>query len=213
MNCPCCRTKLVITGQQRLETTEEHVCDPNGTPCMKDAYECLKSDCPAFGQGMWESGGEYFCKDYKVKLPFIDDNSGPFGSFSRKLNVEIYKRDENFTICEVFGWKFKIVFNYLSNEDGDILKKRPKLEIWRKDAQLGGYILYTSGISMLRFRIKQFHKALRYHKEYGNGARLKEYLDSDEWMNKNQWWRILGCKYANFYMKIFGKGVLDNGSN
>ena len=99
MLCPCCKTELVITGQARLETLDEHVSSVD--PCLKDKYECPNPSCATHEKCCWNDLGDCYSKTYGEKLPFIDDNNGPFGSFTRRINIEIYKKDENFDIINI----------------------------------------------------------------------------------------------------------------
>lgn len=156
----------------------------------------------------WNEDGEIYDTNgnwNKVKgIQFIDNNDGPFGSFQRKSNVEIYKKDENYDLLNIGKYRFHIKFWYKSNENGDILKKGRSLEIWIKDSNAGGYTLYISGISMLIFIIREFHNELKMAKNnkwYKD--RIKESLQTKEWQ-KNDWWRRVANFYKNQYVKLFG---------
>lgn len=63
MKCPICEKELVVTGQERLETLDEHVCSPNDEPCLKDKYECVNRFCSAYGMFMWNEYGELYSKN------------------------------------------------------------------------------------------------------------------------------------------------------
>lgn len=63
MCCPFCGKPLVKRGQKRLQSTSEHICDPNGTPSFKDAYYCDNPDCEYGKYYCWSGGfdaGEAF---------------------------------------------------------------------------------------------------------------------------------------------------------
>ena len=143
MLCPSCKTFLEVTGQERLETLTEHCFDPNGVPSLKDVYECLNPKCGCFTVCMWDYEGAVYTqkgmyKEYKT-VEFIDNNTGAFGSFTRQVNVEISKHDEDIRLPFFFGYVFVIAYKYKSNEDGDILSKKPFLQIIKN----GVYIKYS----------------------------------------------------------------------
>lgn len=204
LKCPFCMTLLVVAGQERLETLDEHIfqCEPS----LKDKYICPAQKCPTYRIICWNEDGEMYTdgegaernENYKKmkKIEFIDKNSGPFGSFQRKCNVEIYKKDENYSF-KIGKFKFEIVFCYQSDEDGRILKRRRRLDIWIKEKD-GGYVLYQSGIGMLKFRIKQFHKYRNFFPQ-----KIAEEIDTTNWKNKGDWWRVAGCWYARVFTKLF----------
>jgi len=100
MKCPSCKSELIVSGQARLETVCEHVSNPNGIPSLKDKYICSDIDCETHNYGVcWNSGGEKY-SEYPDNSIYADNNDAPFGSFQRKLNIEIYKDDEN------ISWNF-----------------------------------------------------------------------------------------------------------
>ena len=202
MLCPSCKTELIVTGQELLETLDEHIFNPNGDPALKDKYECPNQSCPTFKHCCWNEEGDCYTDNWKSKIPFIDNNDAPFGSFNRRINVEIYKKDENkdlFIICRL---KFRLVYQYKSDENGNILSRKRKIEIWIKEKNNDSYILYLSGIRMLFFKIRNFHRQI---KIYGSkNKKIKEFTDKDNWCNQKEWWRIIGCFYARTYMRFIG---------
>ncbi len=200
MLCPICSKELVVTGQARLETIEEHVCAPNEEICLKDKYECINEACSAYNRIMWGEDGDLYWKNgwsRKEYFNFIDGNEAAIGSFSRKANVEIYKKDENFLLCTLFGNKIYVKYLYKSNEDGDILSRKWKFEIIKKN---GSY--YISGFRMLMYSIRKFHKNL-VEKTIDEEKFEKEYLILNEWQKKD-WWRRLSCWWARTYCLIVG---------
>jgi len=203
MLCPCCKTKLVVTGQERLETLEEHVSCVD--PCLKDKYECPNPSCATYQKCCWNEDGEHY-QSFSDKFPFIDNNSGPFGSFSRRINVEIYKHDEDRELFKLGRFKFKLVYSYKANEDGEILSRKRRIETWLKTRDDDwGYTLYISGIHMLIFSIKQFHWE---RKRFGDSSsHVQGRLDKENWFNKDDWWRVVACWYARTFVKLFPQKV------
>lgn len=211
MLCPICKSELVITGQAKLETLDEHV-----TQCevsMKDKYECVAEGCPSIGKFFWDLTGGLYCSDYEAhrehdNIPFIDNNDAPFGSSRRQINVEVDKKDENWVIYEGKKWKFVRIYHYQADTDGNILKRRGSIEIWRRDGS--GWILHISGIRMLLFTIKQFHRHLKDYKENNDSfttRRLKEDLTELPDWKKKDWWRRWGHIYKVFYVKWIARGI------
>lgn len=200
MLCPACRTRLIVTGQARLETLSEHVCDPNGTPSMKDKYECPNVTCATQGQDCWDEWGGHYCEDFRKKTKFIEDNAGPFGSIERKINVEVYKKDENFDLLKLGRFRFHLKYNYEANEDGQVLSRKRKVEMWVKDKDGIGEVLYISGLRMFFHRIGEFHRALK----RSDAMKLSELTDKDNWRNQRQWWRVLSCFYARTIVRMLG---------
>lgn len=200
MLCPICKKELVVTGQERLETLDEHVCNPNGEICLKDKYECINETCSAYNRIMWGEDGDLYWKNgwsRKEYFNFIDGNEAPFGSFSRRMNVEIYKKDENFLLCTIFERKNYVKYLYKSNEDGDILNRKWKFELITKDGTI-----YISGLRMLVYSIKKFHRNL-FEKTIDEEKFKEEYLVLQDWQKKD-WWRRLSCWWARTYCLIAG---------
>jgi len=199
MYCPSCRTELVVTGQERLETLDEHISGCRTIP-LKDKYECPNDKCPTFGKLCWNDDGDCYGTLGNHDIQFIDNNDGAFGSIARRLNVEINKKDENFDLLKIGRFWFRLVYSYKSNDDGEILNRHRRIETWIKNRECGGYVLYLSGIRMFFFKIGSFHYAR-------NNAwridKLDEFTDKNSWRNKREWWRIASCWYARTYTKLF----------
>jgi hypothetical protein len=134
MRCPVCKGEIQITGQERLETLIEHVCDPNGEVGFKDKYECLNKTCPAIGKIFWNSYGERYGE--LDKSFFIDKNDGPFGSIERRLNAENNGPHWSFS-CPLFWIQFKI--RCVADTDGRILSRKPSISFFTKRWNAVGY--------------------------------------------------------------------------
>lgn len=186
MKCPICKTDLVKDGQAYLETLDEHVTGSDVS--LKDRFICPNKQCSSFNELCWNNRGERYgvCKENN----FIDNNDSPFGSFQRQMNVEIYKTDENKYLYEGKHWRVELYWTYTSNHDGDILKRRPHLRFWKDNVH------YISGIRMLIFSIKQFHKKLKWKKEQ---------TEIDTFLIERDWWRKWAYYYQVYYMKLFYK--------
>jgi hypothetical protein len=199
MLCPSCKASLVVTGRERLETLVEHVSDPNGTPSMKDKYECSDLSCPTRGFYFWNSYGETYTSAelYRVKpmVPFIDGNEGPFGSLERRLNIEVYKKDENHPLfgIETRWGMIRVEYEYTANEDGGILSRRRTYRIWKKEGD--HYTSHIPGVDMFLYVLSDFRKKLR------RGRLEKDDLYPQRW--DTRWWSRLGHGCIRAYMKVF----------
>ena len=204
--CPVCYDELKVTGQARLETLNEHISDPNGTSSMKDKYECVNVGCLAFiHKAFWNEDGEYYIRDFKAKIDFIADNNAPFGSSQRQMNVEIYKKDENYILLNLYYFKIKVKFDYKSNENGSILKRKRRFLILKRDKI--GWVLWLSPIKMFLFHLSQFKRDLKqlnnklsyeYKLTLVRGLKREYFNDIDK-----RFYRKMAKMYINlFYSKI-----------
>jgi hypothetical protein len=216
MLCPVCRKPLVRWQEMRLETLDEHVFNPNLLPSLKWAYQCLDEKCSTRTHGIfWNDMGDLYIQrgfnqppmDYKEDCAFINGNNAPFGTFQRKANVEIYKKDENrklFTFPTWFpgilsGMKVWSNWHYQSNENGDILRKRLSLNWITKDN-----VYHTWGMRMLCYSIRKDIVAwweLRKDPTYYFWRnQLKGTIEQGKWRNA-EWWRKWSAALATFLLK------------
>jgi hypothetical protein len=183
--CPICKTELTITGQAHLETLSDHIFET--IPTLKDVYQCPNNKCEAnMRHFVWNELGEFYGNVTFMGI-FIDNNSAPFGSLQRQLNIEIYKHDENryFTYK---GTGIKIEWKYKADTNGKILKKKPTIVILIKNTH------YIPGIRMLWFTISQFSYARKRYIETQNDKWKKtatNYLFPLK--GDKRWWKLLGC--------------------
>lgn len=194
MLCPVCKSELMITGKERLETLAEHVCDPNGEPRLKDKYECLNPGCKARGCLMWNAYGErYGALSYSE---FVDNNDGPFGSFTRRANIEISKKDENHPLLgiETRWGQIRVVYKYEADDNGNILKRWRTYEIWKRDGNIGHRVVIP-GIYLLWCNLKWFWRGI---------VRGQKLQSSDLFLMSwdKRWWRILTRAHNRFVARI-----------
>jgi hypothetical protein len=220
MLCPVCKSPLTITGQERLETLLEHVSPhPSGEISLKDKYECTNEKCTTRGIAMWAYDGELYMKtsvggreafntlyDKFKALRFIGNNGAPFGSYERKRNAES-NQAHDYDLFILRGWKFRVEFDYIANEDGNVLKRWRHLRIFKPSGEL-----YISGWRMLMFDIKQFHLHLKKHKASPDLdfpiMRLKRSLQPLKDWEKQDWWRRAACWYTATYMRLFERSLM-----
>ena len=59
--CPICESELSVTHRDHYEDLSEHVCNPNGTPSLKDGYQCINPECDAHKFNItWIEDGDMF---------------------------------------------------------------------------------------------------------------------------------------------------------
>lgn len=155
MNCPKCKSELIKDGQARLQSLDEHVSNPNALPSLKTRYVCSNKECVCNTQEdesvCWNSDGECYGG---FKIFEHGQNTGPYGSYERKAQVEIYKHGPDgplkkkvylSPIWMLWFYQPFIEYHYKSNENGDILKRSWSIEILKKDKGLGNrYCVHAS---------------------------------------------------------------------
>jgi hypothetical protein len=171
--CPVCKNKLIKTGEEFYQTGSEHVCDPNREINYKRSkYECSDTACISRKlESFWNVDGELYGGTTKIdgKYVSLEDycigkNPGPFGTLERKLNVEIYKKGlKSKTYLHPFLtlWIYKpyIDYHYISNYNGDVLKKGWEIKYLKKDDRNGNYCIgVVSCFSIWKFLWKKFKR-------------------------------------------------------
>lgn len=143
MLCPVCKSKIIKIGEGRLETLDEHVFNANGVHPVTDKLGCSNSNCPTFGIVFWDcEGGLYSGKNWREarEIKYIDDNDAPFGSYCRSSNVRFSHKFDK-VIFKTRKFIYKIEYDIEADYNGNILKKRPILTIWKKDPENSGSTL------------------------------------------------------------------------
>jgi len=197
MQCPHCRSDLVVTGMAYLETSIEHV--ECVSPSLKEKFECSNRDCKTHLCGIvWNRYGErYFGHTFKE---FINANDGPFGSWSRKANIEISKHDEDYTIIRLGKFHFEKIFHYESNENGDILKRWSSIQIWIRREH--GEELYMSGVRMFAYSVRTLENLKDQFLRMPTSIYRKRILE-DMLSYDRRWWRRASRIYFCFAHPIF----------
>jgi hypothetical protein len=230
MKCPCCRTTLVPWKELRLETLDEHVCNPNGVPSLKWSYRCPSTTCKTNGlstdgvQGpivFWNEGGELYASrkfpyDAMKSIPFIDNNDAPFGTFERRMKVEIYKKDENkhlhtFTGILWKGWKVNSQYRYTSNENGDILSRKLGFEWISPDGCIKFGPPPFDGIHMMIFCLKRTFINWKQAREFRKTKKdekipdwfINQLKDSvkERGFRNPEWWRKVNAFFAKLALE------------
>lgn len=148
--CPVCETKLVMSGQRQYETLDEHIShsdDPNYRFEFRDAYQCPTQTCEAYKNDVFwaDDGSLYGGIGTDFENHCIDKNNAPFGSFARRINVEVYRvNHKEYTylpawFCLNFIRPY-IEHKYKADVNGKVLSKKYKLKFLKKD-EAGEYTL------------------------------------------------------------------------
>lgn len=212
MLCPICKSELILgEGKKRYETLVEHVEDPNGIPCEKPYYICSNNKCESRAIVYWDEDGESYItgKNYfEIKDKY--HSLTPYDSFQKKMDIEVYKHDEDFIVLNLFFMRWKCEFSYEADTWGNITKRIPKIKAYYRDKN-GNICYYISGAHMFFYRVNSFKRILdRYNKNPNNKYVIddirKEFINPD-WDHRLysllfNWW--VNAKYKNIrnYLKL-----------
>jgi len=207
MLCPICKTTLVPGSQKKYETLADHVCNPNGSPSLRDTFNCPNESCEACKDGIfWADDGEGCYGDLRKKYPWIDNNDQPFDSPHRAIHFQYSYHDED----RSFIVHRKV--NYESNDHGDKVGKKVRYTLSiRKD---GGYVHYISGIHMFLYGMRCFYHNRKTHLEGkpwksvdGQSYWSQQILDQikrADWP-RAEWWR----KLETWWIMTFHRKFVD----
>jgi hypothetical protein len=164
MRCPCCNSYLIVTGQERLETLDEHImCS---TVSLKNKYECPDENCEVNTSLhiCWNRDGECYYEAWPEYWKTKDKNMAPFNSFQRRINVEIYKlgvKDKKRLSpawC-LWIWYPVIEYVYKADDDGNVISKGWRMEFWKqeKDMPKGCFTMVHLWPRTWKYLWKSFH--------------------------------------------------------
>lgn len=177
--CPCCLAPLAVTHQGRYEDISDHVSNPNGTPSMKDGYQCLNADwCFAsVYKCTWLEDGDFFCgtppegmnysdirdildRHWKFPTKTIAVNSWNF--FYKIGEIEKKKRIKTFSLGK---YTFRFIprekgYKYPENEQYMPRKFSYKMEILKATSD-ECYTVMISDYSMIKHTLVDFRSS--YH--------------------------------------------------
>ena len=214
MRCPVCRCELVEYKMLPLQTADEHImgCE---NPSLKMAYCCpnTKNCACTFADGKpvvyWNEDGELYGN--AMGLPAIDNNNAPFGSFQRKINVEVYKKDENKLILALpfcfpsvlSGMNIFTHWHYKANEEGEILQRRLRFDYITKYG-----VYHNWGPHMLSYCLRHTFRDWREAKKDPHNKwtinSLKQTVRQKSWQHK-EWWRKVNIFFAEKALKNLGE--------
>lgn len=164
MNCPHCKTELIVREQLRLETLIEHIEDRE--PSLKDAYSCINESCFCNKEKLvWNSYGDCY-GSYKIITSFPNEMSSAINSYARQADIEIYKKgvkkETKFPSWLCLGYLTPVIkHEYKSNYFGEVLSKKYKLFFTRKDIN-GATVLVVPFWRTYNFLWNQFKENIKY---------------------------------------------------
>lgn len=185
MRCPICLNELSVTHRDRYESLSEHVSDPNGTPSMKDGYQCTTRECIAHTWCVtWTDDGDFYMSSENVPPGMnssyfekasttgmyyaLDSWSHTYGAMEKD------KKKRTHTL-HIGKWMINVVPTYDENYKRRLF--RWKWEYWKKRDNVGGYVLVIPMSRMVKFCIREFkrhyNKALYSHNKYSIEKCLK----------------------------------------
>lgn len=156
MRCPVCGSELVLgEGKRAYQTLEEHIYyDPCAPDDEKDYLICSNTACRVHDIVFWDEYGDFYANGdiFDLREKYI--NLYPLGSRRLQTFIENEKADENFTLLNLFFIRWRIVYKYKADMDGNILSRSIKVETHlRKNC---GWALRISSYQMLKFTIEWF---------------------------------------------------------
>lgn len=197
MKCPICRTSLIITGQEQLESMYEHI--TNSEVSFKDAFGCPIITCEAYKDKIvWDHYGDMFGSSYRKEYHFVGGNYGPFGSERRAREAcDLYKKSHTKHI-EFRKIDIEIYPECEADNNGKILKKKWRSNLWINR------ILYISGIRMFIFSIKSFYRG----RKWENQRELKKHFEP--FGRNDEWWRIASRQYFRIVHRKMYKNLFPD---
>lgn len=213
--CPVCKSKLEITHRGRYEDLSEHVSNPNGTPSMKDGYQCLNVDwCDASHLNFtWILDGDCYAKppdgvswseaNKRLKEASVSGMEFALNSWNHYYNLGKKKIEDRKKSFRIGKYKIDIKpkekgYKYPDHKQYMPSTFRWRCEIWEASENRNG--CYTSVIPthrMVSHCIRTFnssYKSAIYNPERNKNS-IKECMDR---INCTQW----GTKDDRVFAKI-----------
>jgi len=187
MLCPVCKSKLISSGQAKMETLDMHVCNPNAEPPLSNKWVCSNTDCITTNVCFWDFEGEgpfVDAYDEYKKIKFIDGNNAPFGSWWRSMTGADLLR-KKITLIKIKKFWMEMTVDYDVNNDGIPGKSHRKIDCYWHD---GEYYIMMMGWKMIKFQAKGFIKACK-------SGKIKDYVDEHtrEATGNTEYWRKFGA--------------------
>jgi hypothetical protein len=173
--CPICKSPVKIAGQESYETLSEHVTDPNATSQPKrDAYKCTNQECicnDSKHDVFWSYNGEMYGGFMIDDEEFIGENNAPFGSFERKMNVEIGKDGLKSEIYLHPAWCLWLLqpyieYHYKGDVMGNVVKKWFTVEFLKKNERGEYSYKFSTCWSTWKHKWFDFYSKIKAYKEH-----------------------------------------------
>ena len=187
--CPLCRTKLVPGDRICYETLDDHICRPNAMLPLRSTVTCQNRTCKAYWAKMfWASDGEGpYGGPLDEKLPWIDGNPLPFGSYHRAIHFSCSYHEED-RCMRVGKLLVRREIKYASDDYGHKTGKRVRYTIWWNN------ILWTPGYRMLLHSIRQFYRMKKLGDQHA-ATETRSMIQRSHWP-RAEWWRKASCTWV-----------------
>lgn len=228
MRCPICGEELVEGMGRRYETIDEHVSNPNGTPCLKPTLVCENdsrykypyddkfTSCPFNKSVFWDyhSGDYYILKGFGDTIreheKFLKElaHNNMFearDSFARKMQIDIYKK-KRIELFRLFRWRWAIDFKFTGDEDGNVVKRRPHIQMFATDDGGNSWHYTTTFITSFLHSVSVFRNTLKRYREHPTNKYVqddvkKEFEPLPDW-DKRFYRRLYKWYIHTFYSKV-----------
>ncbi|MFA5187134.1 MAG: hypothetical protein WC551_11680 [Patescibacteria group bacterium] len=203
MRCSVCGTPLVPAGMFRCEDA------------CSGVYTDFKYTCPNHPLIFFGFDGEIFFTprspetfeaDYNEysQYQYINGLRSAFGSFARKIEVEIYKQDEKKFYPLTNRWTLVVYYEYKSNENGDILQRKRHFRF------LKDHFYHTFAITILYQSFRDVHKGVWQHFFHNIVSRPAEKSFMLNWFGirilNRRWPYRFHQWYGRVWMRVLGYG-------
>ena len=191
IKCPCCDSVLIVTHRERYQDLMEHVSDPNGTPSMKDGYQCPNKECIANMCGVtWIEDGDYYTGKRPEGISYSELNrrlEEKYGTAcavdSWNFHYELGKKAIKKKTWKINLYWYKFVFPPREKGWDYPIEKRHqpnmwkwKIEIWKKSSDYGHTNVIPFWI-MMRYVIRGFKNNYKNWKETGSERSRKDAIN------------------------------------
>lgn len=199
--CPCCEKPLVYTHSERYEDLSEHVSNPNGTPSMKDAFQCANEYCIANNlNASWIADGECYIKPPEgikwttahrmIEKASVSGMYWALGSWNHYYQKGLNNiKKKTFTI-DLRKWKIKVSPLQKGHKHPTETQYEPHLwkrefEYLRREDDRTTYVYVTPALRMVRFCLGKFKREYKQWNETGDKRSLencyKEIMSITSW--------------------------------
>lgn len=222
--CPVCKSKLEVTHRDRYEDQSEHVLNPNGTPSMKDGYQCLNVDwCEASHLNFtWIQDGDCYTKppegvssweaNRRLEKASITGMSYALNSWNHYYQLGEKKRAERRRTFTLGKYKIDIEpkekgYKYPINKQYMPSTFRWKYQLWKESENRGGgyYTSITPTHRMVLHCIRSFkssYKSAVYNPDRNKNS-IKECMNRIECMSWGSKDDRLFAKIASILVRVF----------
>lgn len=227
MRCPICGEELVEGMGRRYETLEEHVFDPNGTPSLKPTLVCDnqhfkytkdgdEGNCPFRHSIFWD----YYIGDFYVLNGFGDTirehedflkeiaHNHMFearDSHARKVQIDIYKK-KRIELFRLFRWRWVIDFKFTGDEDGNIVKRRPYIQMFSTDDDGNSWSYTTTFITSFLHSVHMFKNTLKRYQQHPTNKYVQDEIER-EFEPLPKWDTRFYRRLYKWYINTFYKNI------